>query len=134
MKLHKNVCAHKQAGRLWYKCLINKLLNKLGLENLKVIKCVFYQERTINVIYTDNYIFVGIYQDEIDQAVKYLHISELDVTVQVNGRRRPRAAACSITLERITVDWFALYCCVPPLGENIPISIEPFPLDELLPK
>ena len=38
-----------------------------------------------------------------------------------------------LTIERITVDLFSLYRYVPPPGENIPISIEPFPVDESVP-
>ena len=35
-----------------------------------------------------------------------------------------------VTLERITAERVALYSYVPPLGENIPISIRPFQVDD----
>ena len=38
-----------------------------------------------------------------------------------------------VTLEQITVDWVDLYSYVPPPGENIPISVEPFPVDDSVP-
>ena len=38
-----------------------------------------------------------------------------------------------VTLERITAERVELYSYVPPPGENIPISVEPLPVDELVP-
>ena len=38
-----------------------------------------------------------------------------------------------ITLERIMSERVDLYSYVPPPGENIPVSVEPFPLDDLVP-
>ena len=37
------------------------------------------------------------------------------------------------TLERITVEQVDLYQYVPPLGENIPVFVEPFPVEDLVP-
>ena len=38
-----------------------------------------------------------------------------------------------VTLERITAERVELYSYVPPPGDNIPISVEPFPVDDLVP-
>ena len=38
-----------------------------------------------------------------------------------------------VTLKRITAEQVELYSYAPPLGENIPISVEPFPVDDLVP-
>ena len=38
-----------------------------------------------------------------------------------------------ITLERITVERVELYSCVPPPGKNIPIFVQPFPVDDSVP-
>ena len=38
-----------------------------------------------------------------------------------------------VTLERVTVDRLELYSYVPPPGTNIPISVQPFPLDNSVP-
>ena len=38
-----------------------------------------------------------------------------------------------VTLDRITAERVDLYSYVPPLGENIPLSVETFPLDESVP-
>ena len=39
-----------------------------------------------------------------------------------------------VTLERITAERVDIYSYVPPLGKNILISIEPFPVDDSVPK
>ena len=39
-----------------------------------------------------------------------------------------------VTLEQITAERVALYSYVPPPGENIPISIRPFLVDESVPE
>ena len=38
-----------------------------------------------------------------------------------------------VTLERIMAERVDLYSYVPPTGANIPISVEPFPVDESVP-
>ena len=39
-----------------------------------------------------------------------------------------------VTLERITAERVALYSHVPPLGDNISVSIKPFMVDDLVPE
>ena len=34
-----------------------------------------------------------------------------------------------LTIEKIAVEWVSLYERVPPPGENIPVSMTPFPID-----
>ena len=38
-----------------------------------------------------------------------------------------------VTFERITTERVDLYRYIPPPGENIPVSIDPFPVEDLLP-
>ena len=38
-----------------------------------------------------------------------------------------------VTLKRITVEQLDLYSYVPPLGGNTPVSVEPFPVEDLVP-
>ena len=38
-----------------------------------------------------------------------------------------------VTLERITAERVELYSNVPPPGTNIPISVQPFPVDDAMP-
>ena len=37
-----------------------------------------------------------------------------------------------VNLEQITVEWVEMYIYVPPPGENIPISVEPFLVNYLV--
>ena len=46
------------------------------------------------------------------------------------GRTLPPAR---LTIERITEERVALHHHIPPPGENIPVSVDPFPLDDLVP-
>ena len=46
-------------------------------------------------------------------------------------KRAPPAAW--FNLERITVERMDLYCHVPPTGNNIPVSVEPFQGEDLVP-
>ena len=38
-----------------------------------------------------------------------------------------------VTLKRITAEWVDLYHHVPPLGNNIPVSVDPLPVEESVP-
>ena len=38
-----------------------------------------------------------------------------------------------VTLERITAEQVDLYRHIPPPGENIPVSVDPLPVEELVP-
>ena len=38
-----------------------------------------------------------------------------------------------VTFERITAEKVEMYSYIPPPGTNVPISVQPFPVDELVP-
>ena len=38
-----------------------------------------------------------------------------------------------VTLNWITAEWVYLYRYIPPLGENIPVSVDPFLVEDLVP-
>ena len=59
LKLHKNVYSQKQAGRVWNKYLVDKLVNKLKFVQSKTDECVFYRGSTIYLLYTDDSILAG---------------------------------------------------------------------------
>ena len=56
---------------------------------------------------------------------------------QLNGWYKPAVnhapPPARATLERITAELVDLYSYVPSLGNNIPISVQPFPVDDLVP-
>ena len=55
---------------------------------------------------------------------------------QMKGWYQPAVDCASppawVTLERIPEEWVDLYCHVSSPGENIPISVEPFPVEDLV--
>ena len=80
LKLHQNVYEQKQADRVWYKYLTKKLTEELVFERSQVDECVFYRGKTIYVLYTDDSILAEPDQEEIEQAIKDLNKSNLEVT------------------------------------------------------
>ena len=80
LKLHRNVYGQKQAGRVWNKYLVNKLVNELKFKQSDIDECVFYRGRTMYVLYTDDSLLAGPDKDEIDQIVKDLKKANLNIT------------------------------------------------------
>ena len=84
LKLLKNVYGQKQAGRVWYKYLTKKLTEELVFERSQFDECVFYRGNKIYVLYTDDSILAEPDQEEIEQAIKDLNKSNLEVTDELN--------------------------------------------------
>ena len=82
--MHKNVYGQKQAGRVWYNYLTQKLLEELGFERSQVDECVFYRVKTVYILYTDDSILAGPDPEEIEQLLKDLKNSNLEVTDKGN--------------------------------------------------
>jgi hypothetical protein len=82
LQLHKNVYGQKQAGRVWNKHLVKKLINELKFEQSKVDECVFYRGKTMYALYTDDSILAGPDQSEIDQIIREMEEAKLDITVE----------------------------------------------------
>ena len=72
LKLHRNIYGQKQAGRVWNKYLVDRLVNKVGFVQSKVDKCVFYKGSTMYVLYTDNSILAGPDAKEINEIIKQI--------------------------------------------------------------
>jgi hypothetical protein len=82
-KLVKNLYGQKQAGKVWYDHLKDKL-TKLGFIQSRFDQCVFYYGRTIFLVYTDDTILVGPDEKEIEKIVKTLK------ELQSGRPRRPK--------------------------------------------
>lgn len=82
LKLHKNVYGQKQAGRVWNKYLVNKLVKELKFVQSKTDECVFYRGSTMYVLYTDDSILAGPDEAEINQIIKEMKKVKLDITVE----------------------------------------------------
>jgi hypothetical protein len=80
LRLNRNVYGQKQAGRVWNKYLVDKLVNVLKFKQSKVDECVFYRGKTLYVLYTDDSILAGPDENEINQIIDELRQAKLDVT------------------------------------------------------
>jgi hypothetical protein len=82
LQLHKNVYGQKQAGRVWNKYLVNKLVKELRFVQSKTDECVFYRGSTMYVLYTDDSILAGPDKAEINQIIKEMQKVKLNITVE----------------------------------------------------
>jgi Reverse transcriptase (RNA-dependent DNA polymerase). len=82
LKLKRNVYGQKQAGRVWNKYLVDKLVNEVGFKQSEVDECVFYRGNVLYVLYTDDSILAGPDKDEIDKVVKMIQDTGLNITIE----------------------------------------------------
>ena len=82
LKLHRNIYGQKQAGRVWNKYLVRKLIKEVGFTQSKVDNCVFYHGNVMYVLYTDDSILAGPDPDEIDKIIKKMRQAQLDITIE----------------------------------------------------
>ena len=80
LRLHRNVYGQKQAGRVWYKYLTNKLVKEVGFKRSEVDECIFYKGNVIYVLYTDDSILAGPDRDEINQVIQDIRKAGLNIT------------------------------------------------------
>ena len=80
LKIHRNIYGQKQAGRVWNRYLVNKLVNELGFEQSKVDECLFYRGKVVYALYTDDSILAGPDKREIDKLILEMKDVKLDVT------------------------------------------------------
>jgi hypothetical protein len=82
LKLNRNVYGQKQAGRVWNKYLVDKLVNEVGFKQSEVDECVFYKGNMLYVLYTDDSIIAGPDKDEIYKTIKKIQKAGLNITVE----------------------------------------------------
>ena len=68
MQLHRNIYGQKQAGRVWYNYLVEKLLT-IGFVQSSYDQCLFYRGQVVYVLYTDDSILAGPVEAELDQVL-----------------------------------------------------------------
>lgn len=71
LKLLKNIYGQKQAGRVFFLYLKEKL-QKLHYEQSKIDECIFYKGNVIFFFYVDDGIMIGPSESEIDEEIKLL--------------------------------------------------------------
>jgi Reverse transcriptase (RNA-dependent DNA polymerase) len=82
LKLHRNVYRSKNAGRTWYQYRSQKLVEEVGFEQSKADDCVYYKGMVMYILYTDDSILAGPDQSDIEQVIKDIQLTKLNITVE----------------------------------------------------
>jgi len=82
LKLHRNVYGQKNAGRVWNRFLVSKLVNEVGFVQSKIDECVFYKGSVIYVLYTDDSILAGPDKTELDKVIEEIRRAKLNITLE----------------------------------------------------
>ena len=82
-QLLKNLYGQKQAGRVWFKYLVERL-KRAGFTQSSVEECLFYKGRVIYVLYTDDSIICAPTDAELDGVIRDIEATGLKITVEGN--------------------------------------------------
>jgi len=85
LKVEKNIYGQKQAGRVWNKHLVRKLIEKVGFRQSAYDECLFYKGNVIYVLYTDDSILAGPDDKELDDIIQQIAAAGLDITEEERG-------------------------------------------------
>ena len=77
--LKANVFGHKQAGRVWNKYLVTKLI-KIGFVPSEIDECVFYKDGMIYVLYTDDFMLTVPNHKQLLQTIEQIKGTGLNLT------------------------------------------------------
>jgi Reverse transcriptase (RNA-dependent DNA polymerase) len=75
----KNIYGSKQAGRVWNRHLVDKLL-LIGFVQSAHDPCVFYKGKAMYVLYTDDSILAGPDEQELDAIIEEIKSTGLKIT------------------------------------------------------
>jgi Reverse transcriptase (RNA-dependent DNA polymerase) len=81
MEVLRNIYGQKQAGRVWNKFLVARLLS-IGFVQSKHDECVFYKGSAMYILYTDDSILAGPCPKELDDIIRQMKSTGLDLTVE----------------------------------------------------
>ena len=81
LQILKNYYGEKQAGRVWYLHLDEKL-RSIGFVKSKFDDCLYYRGRCIYILYTDDSLLVGPSQSEIDDIIRDMRAADLKLTTE----------------------------------------------------
>ena len=83
LEIHRNIYGQKQAGRVWNRYLMGKLVGELDFRQSAGDECVFYRRRMLYVLYTDDSLLAGPDAKEIDTIIDELQQkAKLAITVE----------------------------------------------------
>ena len=79
LKVHNNLYGQKQAGRVWHEYLIRKLTQAQFTQS-RHDPCVLYRQNVIYILYTDDSIIMAPTTSEINNAVRDIRATGLELT------------------------------------------------------
>jgi hypothetical protein len=82
LEIRRNIYGQKQAGRVWNEYLAEILIKKVGFVQSKVDRCVFYRDKVMYVLYTDDSILAGPDEAEIDRVIEDIKQAGLNITIE----------------------------------------------------
>jgi hypothetical protein len=83
LNVENNIYGQKQSGRVWNKHLVSKLTsNAIGFTQSSIDECVFYQGRSMYVLYIDDSILAGPDESELNQIIEDMKKAGLKLTVE----------------------------------------------------
>ena len=80
LKVHKNIYGQRQAGRVWFEYLREKLVHEVGFTQSKIDPCLFWKGKTAYVVYTDDSILMGPDKNEIESIMEEIKAAKLKIT------------------------------------------------------
>ena len=136
LKVNKNIYGQKQAGRVWNKYLVEKLVHKVGFTQSAHDECVFYRGNVMYVLYTDDSILAGPDREELKQVIADIQAAGLDVTEEGDIED-----FLGVNIDKVDEDTFHL--SQPHLidqilrdlnldGENVQTKVTPAPMSHVL--
>ena len=78
-QIHKNIYGQRQAGRVWNKYLVEKLI-RIGFHQSQHDECVFFKGRAMYVLYTDDSILAGPDPNDLDSIMEQIREVGLKIT------------------------------------------------------
>ena len=82
LRINKNIYGQKQAGRVWFQYLKQRLVVELGFKQSKFDECIFFKGQMLYVLYTDDSILAGPNKQEINETIERMKRAKLDLTVE----------------------------------------------------
>ena len=75
-----NLYGQKQAGKVWYQYVAQKLIKEVGFVQSEIDECIFYKGSVIYALYTDDSILAGPDENERKKVVQEIKNAKLDIT------------------------------------------------------
>jgi len=102
LQVKKNIYGQKQAGRVWNKYLVGKLVS-IGFKVSEHDECIFFRGKSIYLLYTDDSILAGPDEEELNQIIKDIRGTGLDITEEGDIED-----FLGVNIERVDEDTFHL--------------------------